>query len=158
MTRRTWLNLAINGVGLVIASVFVVPALVTALSPTLRGRRGSTWRSVGPLTNFPLGEVTKGIVTAPADGRFGQSPARGVYVWRTSPAETIVFSRACTDLGCAVKYDPGSEFYYCPCHGGIFDKVGEPVAGPPSKPLHRYATRIQSDVLEIDLASVPLVA
>lgn len=158
MTRRTWLNLAINGAGLVIASVFVLPALVSALSPALRGRRPSTWRALGRLGSFPLGQVTEGVVTPDAKARFGKSPARGVYVWRNSPAETVVFSRACTDLGCPVKYDPGSEFYYCPCHGGIFDKAGEPVAGPPAHPLPRYATRVRGEILEIDVASVSLVA
>lgn len=82
---------------------------------------------------------------------------KGVYVWRKSEkeADVVVFSRNCTDLSCPVKFDEGSECFYCPCHGGIFDKQGIPLAGPPSVPLYRYANRVRGGVLEIDLNSLP---
>ena len=57
-----------------------------------------------------------------------------------------------------MRYDPGSTFYYCPCHGGIFNQAGDPVAGPPARPLYRLATRVRGGVLEIDLTSIPPAA
>jgi menaquinol-cytochrome c reductase iron-sulfur subunit len=139
-------------------AVVFVPAMISAMSPAVRPPR-QTWRPLGPLRDFPLGEVVKATVTPPAD----EYPvkvvaARAVYVWQKAPSEFVIFSRTCTDLGCSVKHDPGSGFYYCPCHGGIFNTVGEPVAGPPQRPLYRYATRVRDGMLEIDLRSVPLVA
>jgi menaquinol-cytochrome c reductase iron-sulfur subunit len=139
------------------ASVFV-PALVSALSPAVRAR-SQAWRPVGPLGSFRLGDVVKVNVTPPPqEYAVKVVPAQAVYVWQKAPSEIVVFSRTCTDLGCAVNHDAGSGFYYCPCHGGIFNTHGEPVAGPPQRPLYRYATRVRDGVLEIDLRSVPVVA
>jgi menaquinol-cytochrome c reductase iron-sulfur subunit len=80
---------------------------------------------------------------------------KGVFVWRASEEEVVVFSRNCTDLSCPVTWDPGSNWFYCPCHGGIFAQDGTNVAGPPTRPLYRYANRVQNGVLEIDLLSLP---
>jgi len=33
----------------------------------------------------------------------------------------------------------------CPCHGGVYDFRGLRVAGPPPRPLDRFATRIRRD-------------
>jgi menaquinol-cytochrome c reductase iron-sulfur subunit len=80
---------------------------------------------------------------------------RGVYVWRRSEQEVVVFARNCTDLSCPVTWDPGSQWFFCPCHGGIFSKDGERMAGPPKRPLYRYTNRIRDGVVEIDLRSLP---
>jgi menaquinol-cytochrome c reductase iron-sulfur subunit len=157
MGRRTlikWL-LAVAGAGL--GMVVAVPAVISALSP-LR-RRQQDWRAVGPLREFEIGKVAKATVVPPP-GHYPRAhpPPRAVYVSMKNADQAVVFSSTCTDLGCGVNFDPGSEFFYCPCHGGIFNKAGEPVAGPPPRPLYQYATRIRDGVLEIDLASVPIVA
>jgi Rieske Fe-S protein len=57
-----------------------------------------------------------------------------------------------------VNWDAGSQCFYCPCHGGIFDREGVPMAGPPPEPLYRYTTRVRDGVLEIDARSVPPMA
>ena len=158
MRRRTLFKWLISGVGAVTGLAIVGPALINAFSPTARPR-SQTWRGIGSPRRFPLGEVVQATVPSPHETYPVEVlPARAVYVWQRAPGNFVVFSRTCTDLGCPVKYDPGSEFYYCPCHGGIFNKAGERVAGPPEKPLHRYAARVRDGVLEIDLGSVPAVA
>ena len=158
MQRRTLFKWIVGLLGAGMSGIVAVPAVVSALSPAARRRR-EAWRAVGAVKRFRVGDVVEVTVSAPAEEHPVQvvSP-QAVYVWRRSAREFIVFSRTCTDLGCAVKYDPGSEFYYCPCHGGIFNKSGERVAGPPEKPLYRYATRVRRGELEIDLRSVPAVA
>jgi menaquinol-cytochrome c reductase iron-sulfur subunit len=160
MHRRTLLKWAVNLVGAVVASVVAVPSIIAALSPALRSpRRGRDgWYALGPLDRFDAGEVVKATVRMSGPEPVSPMPEQAVYVWRVGSGDVIVFSMACTDLGCPVTYDPGSEFFYCPCHGGTFRKDGEPVAGPPARPLYRYATRLRGGVLEIDLLSVPPVA
>ena len=152
--RRSLFKWLVAGLGAAMGSAVVVPAVVSALSPVRR--RAQAWRALGPVRDFEVSRVAKAAVPQPA-GEYpvARPPARTVYVWARSAADIIVFSPTCTDLGCAVRYDPGSAFYYCPCHGGIFNTMGEPVAGPPARPLHRYATRIRDGVLEIDITSVP---
>ena len=157
MRRRTlfkWL-IALSSAAMGIA--VAVPAVISALSPVRR--RPESWRSVGPLSGFPDGKVVKAEVAQPPDDYpRAQPPPRWVYVKIAGASDVAVFSPTCTDLGCSVNFDPGSEFFYCPCHGGIFNEAGEPVAGPPPRPLYRYQTRVRGGVLEIDLASVPIVA
>jgi menaquinol-cytochrome c reductase iron-sulfur subunit len=155
MNRRKLLVGLIALGNLTLAAVLGIPAALAALSPALRARRDATWRPVGPLEGFPVGEVVKAAVEL--DDRqwsaaFGE---KAVYVWRRSDSETVVFSRNCTDLSCPVNYDPGSTCFFCPCHGGIFAQDGTPMAGPPSEPLYRYANRVEQGILEIDIHSVP---
>jgi menaquinol-cytochrome c reductase iron-sulfur subunit len=157
MRRRTLFKWLVGGASIAMGSMVVVPALISALSPAHSG--SSAWRVIGPLGRFMVGRVVKARIPQPGGAKSAKSAhAREVYVWVRADSDVVVFSPLCTDLGCSVNFDPGSEFYYCPCHGGIFSKVGEPVAGPPVRPLYRYATRVRAGVLEIDLRSVPVVA
>jgi menaquinol-cytochrome c reductase iron-sulfur subunit len=54
-----------------------------------------------------------------------------------------------------LDYDRGSACFFCPCHGGIFRQNGERLAGPPKRPMYRYAHRLRDGIVEIDLQSVP---
>ncbi|OFZ53318.1 MAG: hypothetical protein A2428_10235 [Bdellovibrionales bacterium RIFOXYC1_FULL_54_43] len=159
MQRRTWLKRVVHAVGAFTGAVVVFPAFVTALSPVLRRPESSRWRVLGGVANFPLDQVTPTTVKVgdqsaadPLDSGLGDQL---VYVWRQAERQFVVFSRSCTDLGCPLNFDPGSEMFLCPCHGGIFAKDGTVKAGPPSRPMDRYANRLRDGFLEIDLHSVP---
>lgn len=148
MDRRKFVSLIINGAGLVAVGSFAVPSAIHSLTPVLKPDPDEEWRALGPASLFEIDKMNKAF--------FEQEAIRkSVYVWRRSADEYIVYSRSCTDLGCPVTWDPGSEWFYCPCHGGMFNKEGERTAGPPKKPLWRYATRVKDGMLEIDLRSVP---
>jgi menaquinol-cytochrome c reductase iron-sulfur subunit len=155
MSRRKLLTLLLGAGGTVLSGVFVLPAVVAALSPAARRGPSSAWRAAGPLEEFPIGEVVPAIVEVEHGDTAYSLDRKAVYVWRTSGEEVVVYSRSCTDLSCPVHFDRGSECFFCPCHGGIFAKDGTPMAGPPPRPLYRYATRIENGVLEIDLFSLP---
>lgn len=50
--------------------------------------------------------------------------------------EWRAYEQKCTHLSCAVYYKPGTGQIECPCHNGFFDALtGEPIAGPPPRPL-----------------------
>lgn len=156
--RRTFLRVAVLGTGAVVTAGLIGTTAGLVLAPVWAGRGDPTWVPVGPLDRFAVGEVTKAVVQVPRDDWAESLRARGVFVWRAAPEETVVYSRACTDLGCPVTWDPGSSWYFCPCHGAIFDREGVPQKGPPKRPLHRYATRVENGELQIDLNSVPPLA
>lgn len=144
------------------AAAVVAPSLVSALSPVLPGRGGrqaprtASWRRVGRLDEFPVGSVREAVASPPPEKTWPPDELRqGVYVWRPREDDLVVFSRACTDLGCPVNHHPGSGCYFCPCHGGIFNKDGSRMAGPPERPFYRYDVRVVGGVVEIDLESVP---
>lgn len=164
MDRRTILKYLVQGMGLLAGAVIVIPSLISGFSPALDRRRKASWRRLGRLAEFPVGSVREAIVPDAADRvadtgvpPWAAAPQQAVYVWRPKEDQVIVFSRACTDLGCPVNYDPGSRCYLCPCHGGIFSIDGQRLAGPPDRPLHRFEVRTRDSVVEIDLSSAPAV-
>ena len=60
----------------------------------------------------------------------------------------VAYSQRCTHLSCAVYYQPQQTRLYCPCHDGVFSpQTGDPVAGPPQRPLARILLRQEGDVL-----------
>jgi menaquinol-cytochrome c reductase iron-sulfur subunit len=153
--RRSALGWFVKGVGLTVGGIVAVPAVLSMLSPVLQHRREERWVPVGPLDSFELGQVRRANVPIPTPDWNKSPAAKSVYILRRSEEETVVYSRNCTDLSCPLTWDAGSNWFYCPCHGGIFCIDGEPQAGPPSRPMYRYSTRIRDGVLEIDLNSLP---
>ena len=58
--------------------------------------------------------------------------------------ELRAFSAVCTHLGCIVKSEPTDHHaLYCACHGGMFDREGQVVGGPPPRPLPRYPVEVR---------------
>lgn len=157
MNRRSFFALTAKAGGALIAAALAIPAAITAFSPVIRRTKGEVWAPVGEIGSFPVDEVSKAVVEAPWDEEDQFLREKGVFVWRQDGEDVVVFSRSCTDLSCPVTWDPGSGWFFCPCHGGIFDEEGKNVAGPPPRPLHRYAKRVRDGVLEIDLNSLPPV-
>ena len=159
MDRRCAMRWMVRGIGAATAASVGAPALVTLISPVIREGHRSHWRPVGPLDEFAIGPIhTVAIDRADGDPPDASLADLGVFIWRRSRDDIVVYSRACTDLSCPVTHEPGSDWFFCPCHGGVFNKEGEPVAGPPAYPLYRYRTRVRSGVLEVDLHSVPPMA
>lgn len=155
MDRRSVLLWVVRGIGLSTVVVVGVPAIATLLSPAVRRRREEVWQPIGRVDDFVVNSVEKVQVDLDGVERPRTLRYKSVFVWRPSEEEIVVYSRNCTDLSCPVTWDEGSEWFFCPCHGGIFNREGQPVAGPPSMPLFRYRTRVRDGVLEIDLHSLP---
>ena len=154
MNRRTVSGLLVAGCSAVIAGTVGIPVLISGISPALRTRRQS-WRPVGNLSSFPMGKVSRGVISADRDAWPRAVGEHMVFVWRRSEADLVVFSRNCTDLGCPLEHEPGSGCFLCPCHGGIFAADGHRLAGPVQTSMHRYSHRIRDEILEIDIASLP---
>jgi menaquinol-cytochrome c reductase iron-sulfur subunit len=149
--RERWQARAAGVGGFVVLTILGVPGAMVVLSPALVHTESEDWRTIGPLETFPVGETVLVDVGGGVAGELG----RRVYLRRDGNGNIAVISRACTDLSCPVEWDPGSACFYCPCHGGIFDQEGRPMAGPPSRPLYRFAVRVREGAVEIDLRSVP---
>jgi menaquinol-cytochrome c reductase iron-sulfur subunit len=158
MNKRKFSKYIIVGGGMLVSGIVGIPAFLAALSPSLRRVKKENWQPVGHMDHFQEGVMTKAVVPVPREDWSQSLREKGVFVLRESRDEVIVFSRNCTDLSCPVRWDPGSGWFFCPCHGGIFSNQGEPKAGPPKSPLYRYAYRIRNRILEIDLNSIPPMA
>ncbi len=71
------------------------------------------------------------------------------------PAEVVLAAEGvvarsllCSHFGCRVQWQAGAERYHCPCHEGVFDREGRPVAGPPTRPLRLLPVEVSGrDIL-----------
>ena len=71
--------------------------------------------------------------------------------------ELRAFSAVCTHLGCIVRWEAGMEHLYCACHGGMFDRAGRVVGGPPPRPLPRYPVEVREGQVFVKIKSRPPV-
>lgn len=60
----------------------------------------------------------------------------------------VAYSDVCTHLSCAVLYEKRTRRFHCPCHEGYFDAAtGEPLAGPPVRPLPKIELHMRNGVV-----------
>jgi isorenieratene synthase len=92
-------------------------------------------------TSTTVGTVPKALVDEAAAGLSTTVGAIPVLVRRSAdPSAPIAYEaivRTCTHAGCETAHI-GTSFV-CPCHGGVFDDVGDPIAGPPTRSLSRLS-------------------
>jgi Rieske Fe-S protein len=63
---------------------------------------------------------------------------------RTGPDAFVAYDQQCTHLMCPVMPAVEQGRLHCPCHNGWFDlATGEPVAGPPQRPLRRVFLEVR---------------
>ncbi len=87
-------------------------------------------------------------------------PASGSYLFRyPTPADPAIlirlpdgelraYSQKCTHLGCVVYWDESTRDILCPCHNGSFEgRTGNPIAGPPDRPLSKIAIEKRDGVI-----------
>ncbi len=104
------------------------------------------WRFLIP----PQGTQKKPLLTV----KKSDIPPGGALVYRRSrivvirrDAEFYALSLVCTHLGCTVNVTPDS--LVCPCHGSVFDRDGNVLKGPSSRPLERLKIKEEGDSLVI---------
>ena len=81
-------------------------------------------------------------------------PPEGALVYREARVavardggEIYALSLVCTHLGCTVSVTPTG--IVCPCHGSVFNRQGDVLKGPATRPLPRYRVERVGDNLVI---------
>ena len=121
-----------------IAALLTVPAVGFVLSPLFQKTRISFIR-VGPIDNIPMGVPTPLTVPVPSGEAYDTTPVnRIVYVVRKRGGDTLALTNVCTHMQCDVHWDPSRQQFLCPCHGGLYDRDGINVGGPPPSPLPEW--------------------
>ncbi len=77
---------------------------------------------------------------------------RKVFLMRKADGELMTIGTVCSHLGCTVFYRPKKKRFDCPCHDGVFDGEGNPVSGPPRRPLERYPTEVRESKVFVHFA------
>ena len=67
---------------------------------------------------------------------------RKVLLFKKAGGKLLAIGTVCSHLGCAVFYRSKKKMFDCPCHQGVFDGEGNPVSGPPERPLDRYPVTV----------------
>ncbi|GBD85926.1 ubiquinol-cytochrome c reductase iron-sulfur subunit [bacterium BMS3Abin02] len=96
--------------------------------------------SAGPADSVPIDNVT-------------EVPAMRGYL-TTDKGEAVALWWKCPHLGCRVPWCDSSGEFECPCHGSVFNRVGEWREGPAPRGLDRFSMQIVDGVVEVDTGSV----
>jgi Rieske Fe-S protein len=131
-------NAAIQGA---LATLVAIPIAGYVIG-VLFAPQPNTWIRVAPLASIPPNEPTEFAINVPIVGN-GVSTTRpvGVFVLKTGN-QLLTLYNGCTHMGCPVHWSPTSQAFRCPCHGGVYDRLGRVVAGPPPYSLRQFQHQI----------------
>lgn len=75
-------------------------------------------------------------------------PGEPCLLARLDDGKLVAFGQKCTHLSCAVIPDLPQGKFVCPCHQGYFDAAtGQPLAGPPRRPLPKILLEVREGVI-----------
>ena len=150
LKREDFLKATIFGIGGLITVGLGIPAIAFVISPARQATQTEAWIRVGSVSKVEVGTPTLFKVKIQrTTGWIENEEELSFYVLTENGRDYIVLSNICTHLGCRVRWIAEQEQFFCPCHNGVFDKVGNVVSGPPPKPLNRYVVKIENNELYI---------
>ncbi len=60
----------------------------------------------------------------------------------------------CPHLGCTVPWNESEDQWHCPCHGSIYNRHGERVAGPAPRPMDLMPMRVEGSNVIVDTGTI----
>jgi len=142
--RRRFLAAAINSIQGIIGGTLTVLLGGAVIGPSFLRRR-ETWLAAGSLDALNEDEPTPVTIRVARQDGYTQTVERQVVFLVKSGDNVKALSSTCTHLGCRVSWDAEAKQLKCPCHGGVYDRTGAVIAGPPPAPLASLMTRIDGD-------------
>jgi Rieske Fe-S protein len=141
LNRGRFLTGATVGLGGVLSAVIAAPALAYVLAPAFE-TRPNFHVDIGPTSLYPVDKNNPFHVVTFTRAPGGTDLERRVVFIRNDGNDAFTaIANTCMHLGCPVRVF-GSSGFGCPCHGGQYDIEGRRIAGPPVRPLNRYATQV----------------
>jgi menaquinol-cytochrome c reductase iron-sulfur subunit len=133
----TAIQAAIGGtLGVILGGAVISPGLV---------RRKETWLPAANLSNLPDNEPIPVVLRVTREDGYSQVVDRKTVFLIKSTDKVTAIDSTCTHLGCRVSWDAEAQVIKCPCHGGVYDRSGKVISGPPPMPLANFATRVDGD-------------
>ena len=153
MTRRAVFTGGALAAGGIATAAILLPAIGFALGPVFE-EQDFPWQDIGPPSDFSADNYTP--VTFTLIGDVGEAGKTLAYVRKRNseidgsfPDEFVAISTRCAHLGCPVRWVRPAQRFVCPCHGGVYNALGEVESGPPVRPLDRFETRVQNGQVQL---------
>ncbi len=102
-------------------------------------------------TDSPFGTVIN--VGRPDDyppGTITEFPQARFYLVRSEDGGFLALYNRCTHLACVVSWDAEAGHFNCPCHGSQFDRLGDVLNTPASRPLDCFPIIVTAEKIEVD--------
>lgn len=149
ISRRTFIATSILAGGAVVLTS--IPVIKTIVLPSLHKGVGK-WIDFGSIDALEVGDFSMLSYEFMFRDGWVDLPQRG-FVWATVDANQSirVYSSTCSHLACNVIWNKDKGMFECPCHSGLFDAQGQPVAGPPKKPLQLLPNTIENGNLSVEI-------
>lgn len=114
----------------------------------------TTWDLLQPLPTSDFGgQVRAGTSQDVPEAGALEVRAAKAYLVRLE-GDVVALSEKCPHLGCRVAFCDPSNRFECPCHGSVFNRAGELLAGPSPRGLDRYRVELGDDgMLYIDTSA-----
>lgn len=143
--RRALIKTTILGSGALILSGF--PLISYFVAPALKKGTGK-WVDFGHVKDLTPDSIEMLTYEFMFKDGWLVLPQRG-FVWAKTRKDLNIkiFSSTCTHLACNVIWQEETSQFICPCHSGRFNSDGDPIAGPPTKPLSTLEHKIEEDKL-----------
>ncbi len=146
--RSALAKLVTAGMGVITTALAGLVGLVA--SPRLKSEP-RRWRAAISTLEMPAdGPATAVLADRHADGWYVTRKQSIVFIDREGNGYRAL-SAICSHLGCRVNWNAADKQFKCPCHGGVYDRDGNVVSGPPPAPLARYAVRVNPQTSEIEV-------
>lgn len=150
-TRRKFIGYALGASTAVVAGLMCVPLVRESLYPVFAKGAGAVWSDLGPVEQFnslsaPDRQVVK-IQTV--DGWRQVISEKIVYVTKGPNGKVEVLTAVCPHLGCEVAWQPSTDHFHCPCHGGTFAADGKYISGPPPRGMDTLPIEIRDGHLMV---------
>ena len=148
VSRRSFFQWGLAAAGGFFSLIVAIPLLGYLLSPFAR-RTLRQWVRVCSLDE--VNSLTPSffrISFTRTDGPRAYEEARGVFVIRRGN-EILAFTNVCTHMACSVRWLDWKQQILCPCHGGLYDRWGQLMGGPPAHSLPFFVSRIENNDLYV---------
>lgn len=140
---------------------FMLRAGNTAVGVTLVGGGIVTAKFLWPnVVPEPQSRFRVGAVESFSPGSCTVDSKHRLFIFRAPEGYFYAVSAICTHLGCTAAWRPdGTDerpegVIACPCHGSVFSKRGEVIAGPAPRSLQRFRMTMIDGDLFVDIKEV----
>jgi len=149
ISRRAFIVTSVLAGGAVVLSA--IPMVSTVVIPSLKKGVGK-WVDFGKADKLTPDDFSMLSFEFMVKDGWVDLPQRG-FVWAKADAQhgVKVFSAICWHLSCNVIWNKDTRMFECPCHTGRFDPEGQPVSGPPKKPLLLLPHKVEEGNLLVQI-------